>query len=251
MSCSGVNSEIEVIVLSAGKGTRLLPLTKDIPKCLVKIPNRPLIFYQLRALKENGIAEDHITVVIGYKAEKVRKYLYKNFKKVKIIENRRYNTTDNIYSLYLAILSKQGFMRELLLFNGDCFFSARMIKKALTGKNFLAVDMKSEIRTGIKAVVSDNKISGLLKKCKNKQNVAASTSFFRFSKEASECLRTSLFDCVEKKKMVNEWMEIAIREVLEKFDIKAYPIDGKDWFEIDTQEDINNAIGVKNDLKIF
>ena len=61
---------IKIIILAAGKGERLLPLTKDMPKSLVSIFGKPILEYQLNTIKKVGI--DKILLVNGYFKEKIK-----------------------------------------------------------------------------------------------------------------------------------------------------------------------------------
>src|SRR3546814_19647980 len=61
------------IILSAGNGSRLLPLTRDMPKCLVDVDGRSILDWQLRALAEAGVT--NAAVVVGYRARRVQAHL--------------------------------------------------------------------------------------------------------------------------------------------------------------------------------
>ena len=69
----------KAIILAAGQGTRLLPYTKDLPKCMVEICGKPLIEFQLEVLRSCGISD--INLVVGYESQKLESYgipMYKN-----------------------------------------------------------------------------------------------------------------------------------------------------------------------------
>lgn len=90
---------MNAIILAAGMGTRLRPLTNEIPKCLVKVLGTPMVERQIWFLHEAGITD--ITLVSGYKAEKLD-YLKGKYG-VNIVFNERYDTCNNIYSLYKVL----------------------------------------------------------------------------------------------------------------------------------------------------
>lgn len=90
---------MNAIILAAGMGTRLRPLTNEIPKCLVKVLGVPMVEHQIQFLHEVGITD--ITLVSGYKAERLD-YLIEKYG-VSIVFNERYDTCNNIYSLYKVL----------------------------------------------------------------------------------------------------------------------------------------------------
>ena len=65
--------EIRALLLAAGKGTRLKPLTNEWPKCLIPIGNRPLLEYWLQTLYQSGICK--VVVNLHHYAEKVERFL--------------------------------------------------------------------------------------------------------------------------------------------------------------------------------
>lgn len=106
---------MNAIILAAGMGTRLRPLTNEIPKCLVKVSGVPMVERQIQYLHEAGITD--ITLVSGYKAEKLD-YLKDKYG-VDIVFNERYDTCNNIYSLY-KVLDRFG---DTWVIEGDVFMN--------------------------------------------------------------------------------------------------------------------------------
>lgn len=86
------------IILAAGMGTRLRPLTLNIPKSLIEIKGEALIERQIRFLREKGVEE--IVVVTGYLAEKFE--FLKDKYRVTLIHNDKYDIYNNFYSMFLA-----------------------------------------------------------------------------------------------------------------------------------------------------
>lgn len=91
---------MKAIVLAAGEGKRLRPLTNSIPKCLLTYKNETLIERLISQIQKCCI--DEIILVVGYKKDAVIQKI-KHFKEVKIVFNDRYKTDTNIYSMYLAL----------------------------------------------------------------------------------------------------------------------------------------------------
>lgn len=110
---------MNAIILAAGMGTRLRPLTNEIPKCLVRVSGVPMVERQIQYLHEAGIMD--ITLVSGYKAEKLE-YLKEKYG-VDIVFNEQYDTCNNIYSLY-KVLDRFGdswVVEGDVYMQGNCF----------------------------------------------------------------------------------------------------------------------------------
>ena len=110
---------MKAIILAAGMGSRLLPLTKNRPKCMVELLGKPLLFHQLEILRKNNIND--IIVVTGYLNEKI---VADGIKK---INNPKYNSTNMVYSLFCAeeIMSSD---EDLLVIYGDIVYNDKVIK---------------------------------------------------------------------------------------------------------------------------
>lgn len=89
---------MKAIILAAGMGTRLRPLTEHKPKGLVEVHGTPIVERQLQYLHEKGIED--ITVVTGYLQEKYA-YLQEKYG-VKLVHNDKYDIYNNIYTMYLV-----------------------------------------------------------------------------------------------------------------------------------------------------
>lgn len=86
---------MKAIILAAGRGSRLNSLTKEKPKCMVELHNKPLLSYQLAALNKAAISE--IALVGGYQVEKIPKQFFKE-----IFINSNWGNTNMVYSLMQA-----------------------------------------------------------------------------------------------------------------------------------------------------
>jgi NDP-sugar pyrophosphorylase family protein len=125
------------IILAAGMGTRLLPLTLAKPKCLVNVAGKPMMAYQLDSLRAAGIEE--CTIVVGYMADSVRNCFGSNYRGVRLsyVENTAYDTSNNLCSLWQA---KAEFNDDVLLLESDLVFDDRLIGALLEmGKPNVAV----------------------------------------------------------------------------------------------------------------
>jgi choline kinase len=112
---------MKIVILAAGMGSRLLPYTKDIPKAKVNIFGKSIIDHQLSILKSFKL--DNICIVSGYCHQKFSNY------NVKHIHNKDFDTTNMVYSLYLAKNWLKG--ETFIVLYGDILFNRKTFKKLL------------------------------------------------------------------------------------------------------------------------
>jgi len=116
---------MQAIILAAGNGSRLRPVTDNIPKTMVKVCGRTIIRRTLNCLAEIKRIEE-VIIVVGYKAEKIREHVGESYKGMKInyVLNKHYASTNNIYSLWLA---KDYVTDDVILLEGDVIFAKEML----------------------------------------------------------------------------------------------------------------------------
>lgn len=118
------------IILSAGQGRRLLPLTQDVPKCLLRIGGLTVLEWQLRMLAVTGV--DRVVVVVGFGAEAVDRQLAEITPPgltVRTLFNPLYDRADNLVSCAAAIPEMQ---EDFLLLNGDTLADPAVVTRLLT-----------------------------------------------------------------------------------------------------------------------
>ena len=109
---------MNAIILAAGKGERLRPLTDNRPKCLVKLFGKSILEWQIESFQNLGITD--ITVVTGYLSDLI------NFPSVKIIKNNKFNTTNMLETLFCA---ETSFTNSTIISYGDIIFESSILKK--------------------------------------------------------------------------------------------------------------------------
>src|SRR4051794_39000830 len=110
---------MQTLILAAGRGSRLRPLTDDRPKCMVELGGIPLLHRQLTALRSVGVGD--VTVVAGYRADAIRA------EDVSVIVNSRHDVTNMVATLLCAkkVLTSGA---DVLVSYGDIVCEPRVIK---------------------------------------------------------------------------------------------------------------------------
>jgi len=117
-----------VIILAAGFGSRLLPLTKDKPKSLIEFGGKTLLERNIEIFKKHGINE--ITIITGYKKEKI------NFTDINYIENKNFEHNSTLQSLFYAI---DQIKTSTIITYSDIIFEERILEELLSIENDIAV----------------------------------------------------------------------------------------------------------------
>ena len=114
------------IILAAGKGSRLYPLTKNIPKCLVKYKNKTILSYQLNVMKKLRLNKIYIVTGFQSKKIKIRNIIKKN--------NKEYKKTNMVYSLFTLKKLFNG-KEDLIISYGDIIYKEKILEKLIKSQN--------------------------------------------------------------------------------------------------------------------
>lgn len=126
---------MRVIILAAGQGTRLRPLTNDKPKCMVELNGKPLIKHQLDLFEKFNLSD--INVITGYLQEKI------NFGNINKYFNPKFDTTNMVYTLFCARELFDG-TDDILISYGDIVYNENVLNaiSEATDKINVVVDLK-------------------------------------------------------------------------------------------------------------
>lgn len=125
---------MKVIILAAGQGTRLRPLTDDRPKCMVEIKGKSIVQRQVETMKAVGIKEEDIYIVTGYRGDQLRKYFSDT--RVNFFENVDFETTNMVCSLMCA---RSIMENDVLISYGDIVYTKEVLENILNQGEEMAV----------------------------------------------------------------------------------------------------------------
>ncbi len=136
---------MKAVILAAGVGSRLAPLTNDRPKALVPVLGKPILFRHLDSLARAGIADRDVIVVGGYKIDVLRQALAADHPEVTVVENDRFEPWNNFWSLYVAEAAVGG--HDFLQIDGDALLDDVILPRMIeaSGEALLAVDCREEL----------------------------------------------------------------------------------------------------------
>ncbi|WP_303647400.1 HAD-IIA family hydrolase [Halohasta salina] len=234
---------MDAVILAAGTGSRLRPLTIDQPKACVTVDAVPIAEHQLRAYDAAGFETVH--VVTGHMADRIEALCERLSVAlsvdIELIHNEVFANTDNMYSLYCAREAVAG--EPFVLSNGDVVFEPAVVDRlaAVDDHSAIAVDTDQYDPEAMKITVDEaGAITGISKQFENEVAAGTSIDCYRFSAATS----AKLFDRIERRIEVDgeytAWTELAIDDLVSSgsHDVRPVDIEGADWVEIDERADL-------------
>ncbi len=230
------------VILAAGRGSRLKPITNKKHKTLLKVAKKRIIEWQIRNYSKLGIKS--INIVVGYKSkqikENIREFENDINSKINFIKSKEWKETDNLYSLYLAREVVSG--NPFILSNGDVFPDKGIFKKILGSTSRAVVPFDSGVRDpeALKLELKNGRPFGILDK--GKRNGAGSTiGIFSFDREASSMLFDDIEKNIEFDSEKKQWFESSLARIMKKKTFESIDINGKKWVEVDSVRDIEKG----------
>lgn len=227
---------MRVIIVAAGSGRRLMPLTKDSPKCLIELANRKIIDYTMDVL--NDLNLEDIVMVVGHKSEKIRSYLGN---KVKYVENKIYAKTNSMYSLWCA---RELFNNEFIYLHSDIIFEKDIVKRIINADASisLCVDEKKVDDEDMKVKVVNNNIVNINKGIPIEESKGEFIGIAKACGEGVNELQNALNVLVKDVNNMNAYFEFAV-EYLASNGIPINPVYTNNEFyaEIDFKEDLDRV----------
>ena len=248
-----MKTKINAIILAAGVGNRLSPLTKDIPKGMVKLFEKSLLEMQIDIFKQYDIND--ITIVTGYLGEKI------TFPDINYIKNKNFSLTNINESLFCA---REKFQTESLISYSDIIYEEKNIERIANFNGDIGVGIRLNWKSHYKGrtlhptseaenvVIENNKIVKIQKnilKCEKNQNIGEFLGLMKLSKNASNILVQKYSELEnshvgkfhDAPSLKRAYITDMLQEIIDSdYLVEPILIEGK-WCEIDTEQDLEFA----------
>jgi phosphoenolpyruvate phosphomutase len=241
---------VKALILASGKGERLYPVTKEIPKPLAEIRNRAILGIQLDNLIGCGIKD--VIITTGFFEAKIKEYIEERFPDINVsyVHNPRYNSTNYIYSMWLT---KEFIDDDIILLHGDLLFEKKLLERIIDEKgNRVLVNKKIEVpEKDFKAVIVNDRVIKIGIEFIGK-NAFACLPMYKFSK--SDFLFW-LNECEQYigKREVNIYAENVFNNISDELLLYPLYFNNELCMEIDTKEELeiarNKLMAIKIDEK--
>lgn len=226
---------MKAVILSAGQGSRLLPLTEGRPKCLLPLGDRTLIEWQIWALTQGGVNE--ISVVVGYHAQDVVNLLKKlegPRLKIRTIYNPFYKLADNLASCWMARHEMGG---DFVILNGDTVIEPKIFQQLASSPKApitVTIDKKEAYDSDdMKVHLKGTRLLEIGKTLPAERTNGESIGMLLFRGEGPKLFTDTLDSLMYTPEGVKWWYLRAIGQIAEHHQVETCSIEGHLWGEVD------------------
>ena len=233
---------MKAVILSAGQGKRLLPLTADFPKCILPIMGQTLIEWQIDELAKCGI--EQVTVVLGYRADKVQRILRSRYgeHRVQTVYNAAYAVSDNLVSCWAA---HDAMNEDFILLNGDTLFEAAVLNQVLETNDRpvnVVVSQKNEYDADDMKVELDGcRLVKIGKDLIPDQVDGESIGMILFRGQGPMMFREAIQKALRDPSSQTKWYLSVIDEMARRIPVWTCSTQGLQWCEVDYHADLKVA----------
>ena len=217
---------MRAIILAAGLGTRLRPMTDNTPKALIKVKDKPLVEYQIEFLKEKGI--DEIIVVVGYLHEQFD-YLKEKYN-VKLVFNEKYAEYNNFYSLYLV----KEFLADSYVIDADNYLFKNMFRADITRSTYFSVYREDCENEWFLIYGDDYKVQDIIVDSKAGR-ILSGVSFW--DKKTAEKIVNFIDESYASNEFMNLYWDNMVKDNIKKLDVYVEELEPNSIYEIDSVKD--------------
>ena len=236
---------MKAIILSAGQGRRLLPLTENTPKCALDVGGKSALQWQLEQISKTDL--DEVVVMTGFHADIVESIAAASTGvPARTTHNPFYAACDNLGTCWLARPEMDG---DFVVINGDTLFESAILQRLLESKAdnavTLVIDRKGDYDDDdMKVVEQGGKLLRVGKKLPGEPVNAESIGMMAFRGTGPELFSAKLDAMMRDETSLIRWYLSAVDEMAQNGDVGVCSIEGLDWCEIDDAADLAHAATV-------
>lgn len=249
---------MQAIILAAGVGKRLQPLTNGLPKALITINGKPLIANMLDHLAGRNIGE--VIIVVGHHKDQIIAAIGTRYQglSIRYIENPLYSSTNNVYSLWLA---KDAIREDTILLECDLFFKRELIDKILSASADCCIlvspyDRKTMSGTVVSADSDLRARSLIINRHQDLKHdysqMMKTVNIYTFSKDFIINKFIPAIDLYVRTQCRKSFYELVLGSLIYygNDNIRVLPVGKEHWCEIDTSADLERARGMADRISL-
>ncbi len=239
---------MKLIILAAGKGERLWPLTKTVPKSLLSIGRRgTLLGMQLAHGRACGV--DDILVVIGYRGAQIEQHLEEIGDPARTLFNPFFDVSNNLISAWLA---RHEMTDEMVLLNGDVVFRSEVLQQLLDAPERplrMVIDRKPGYDDDdMKVTLEGDQVVAVSKTIPAERSHAESIGMIRFSPSGARAFAHTLETMARNPDNRDVFYLAAIQELCGSEQVAWSECGADDWAEVDFHPDLRF---IKDNIRRF
>jgi choline kinase len=233
---------MKALILGAGQGRRLLPMTASAPKCTLSILGRSVIEWQIDELSTLEI--DRVTVVVGFGADQVERLLTARYgpDRIKVLYNPDFAESDNLVSCWMA---REEMNEDFILLNGDTLFEASVVRTLLNMPAQpvrVVIDHKPNYDADdMKVTLDGERLVNIGKDLQPDKIHAESAGIILFRGKGPVLFREAIDKALEDPSSRKKWYLSVIQKMSWSMSVWTCSIKGLRWCEIDYPADLKTA----------
>ncbi len=241
----------QAVLLAAGSGGRLGPLTADVPKCMVRVGAHCMLDLLLPNLAAAGVTS--LIIVTGYKREVIEAHLagLNSPIRIRTVYSPDYATTNNIVSLWRV---RDAVPRDFWLLESDLIIPRQLLAEMGLGNCAAVSPLRAWMQGTVVTLTADGeRLAGMYPGGEARPDLPLFKTVNVYGLALSSWTSTiwPALDARVRRGHTGIYYEAVLAEILQRREIafRAHVVDPTTWFEIDTPEDLRQSINLLPDLR--
>ncbi|MFC7177662.1 bifunctional sugar-1-phosphate nucleotidylyltransferase/acetyltransferase [Halosegnis marinus] len=222
---------MHAVILAAGEGTRMRPLTETVPKPMLPVADRPLVAHTADAAVEAGA--DTLVLVVGYEADRVREHFGDEYRGVPV----EYATQEEqLGTAHAAAAAREHLDDDFVVLNGDDLYDRAALDALFDACPAVGAYEVDDPRPYGVFSIADGEVTGIVEKPEEPPSNRVNVGAYHFPAEAADWL-----DEVELSERGEYEITDVVERVVEAYDVTAVPVErwlgvGRPWELLEANE---------------